>query len=77
MSIKCLDHRKCDISVKRLLGFLFYSLVAMYVQAQVSETKLLLSGKNHEAFLKQHFPGQPIFLVYILAILGGKVQDKA
>lgn len=39
MSIKCLDHRKCDMSVKRLLGFLFYSLVAMYVQAQVSETK--------------------------------------
>ena len=38
---------------------------------------LLLSGKNHEAFQKQHFPGQPICLVYILAILGGKVQDKA
>jgi hypothetical protein len=44
------------MSVKRLLGFLFYSLVAMYVQAQVSETKLLLSGKNHEAFQKTTFP---------------------
>ncbi|MBP3373421.1 MAG: hypothetical protein J6L60_02660 [Bacteroidaceae bacterium] len=39
--------------------------------------KTLLSGKNHEAFQKQHFSGQPICLVYILAILGGKVQDKA
>ena len=26
---------------------------------------LLLSGKNHESIQKQHFPGQPIYLVYI------------
>ena len=38
---------------------------------------LLLSGKNHEASQKQDFPGQPICLVYIWAILGEKVQDKA
>jgi hypothetical protein len=24
------------------------------------QSKLLLSGKNHEAFQKQHFPGQPL-----------------
>ena len=33
--------------------------------------------KNHEAFQKQHFPIQQICLVYIWAILGGKVQVKA
>ena len=32
---------------------------------KTSVQKLLLSGKNHEAFQKQHFPGQPICLVYI------------
>ena len=31
----------------------------------VIHSELLLSGKNHEAFQKQHFPGQPICLVYI------------
>ena len=30
-----------------------------------SNLNILLSGKNHEAFQKQHFPGQPICLVYI------------
>ena len=29
------------------------------------EKHVLLSCKNHEAFQKQHFPGQPICLVYI------------
>ena len=37
---------------------------------------LLLSGKNHEASQKQDFPGQPICLVYIWAILGEKCRIK-
>jgi hypothetical protein len=32
---------------------------------------LLLSGKNHEAFQKQHFPGQPL-----ISFQGGLVKQE-
>lgn len=37
----------------------------------------LVSGKNQETFFQNNFPRQPICLEYILAILEGKLQDKA
>ena len=36
-----------------------------------SENYLLLSGKNHEAFQKQHFPGQPL-----IPFQGGLVKQE-
>ena len=50
--------------LKALFAFLLFCkrYMSRYVQCY---SILLLSGKNHEAFQKQHFPGQPICLVYI------------